>query len=211
MSTYDLEEQEQIDALKAWWKRNGTMVILAATVFFATVAGVQGWRYYQNTQATKASMAYGILQSVLRGGDIKRIRDAAGQLMEQYPSTAYASRAALIAAAVNYDAGDVQSAKAQLQWAIEHTKENEVRDVAKLRLAGVLLDEKKYPEAQKLMTEQPSQSFAGLFADMQGDIWLAQGKNAEARTAYLAALEKSGEKSQYRQIIQMKLDSVGGK
>lgn len=211
MSTYDLEEQEQIDALKAWWKRNGTMVILAVTVFFGTVAGVQGWRYYQNTQSIKASTAYGMLQGVLRSGDIKRIRDAAGQVMEQFPSTAYASRAALIAATANYEAGDVQSAKAQLQWAIEHSKEGEVGDIAKLRLAGVLLDEKKYPEAQKLMDDQPSQGFVGLFADLKGDILLAQGKVVEARTAYQTALDKSGEKSQYRQIVQMKLDSVGGK
>lgn len=211
MSTYDLEEQEQIDALKAWWKRNGTMVILAVTIFFGTVAGVQGWRYYQNTQAIKASTAYGVLQGVLRSGDIKRIRDAAGQVMEQFPSTAYGSRAALIAAAANYDAGDVQSAKAQLQWAIEHSKESEVSDIAKLRLAGVLLDEKKYTEAQKLVDEQPGQGFAGLFADLKGDILAAQGKAAEARTAYLTALDKAGEKSQYRQIIEMKLDSVGGK
>ncbi|MBS4096669.1 MAG: tetratricopeptide repeat protein [Sulfuricella sp.] len=211
MATYDLEEQEQIDALKTWWKQNGTMVILAATVFFATVVGVQGWRYYQNTQSAKASLSYGILQSVARGGDIKRVRDAAGQVMEQYPSTAYATRAALIVAGVNYDSGDVQSAKAQLQWAIDHTKESEVRDIARLRLAGVLLDEKKYPEAQKLMDEQSGPSFTGLFADLKGDILAAQGKATEARAAYQTAFDKSGEKSQYRQIIQMKLDSLGGK
>lgn len=211
MSTYDLEEQEQIEALKAWWKRNGTVVMLAATVFFATVAGVQGWRYYQNTQSAKASMAYGVMQSVLRSGDIKRIRDAAGQVMELYPNTAYAPRAALVAASVNFDNGDIQSAKAQLQWAIERTKETEVRDIAKLRLAGVLLDEKKYPEAQKLMDEQPGSSFVALFADLKGDILVAQGKNAEARAAYQTAFDKSSEKSQYRQIIQMKLDGLGGK
>lgn len=210
MSTYDLEEQEQIDALKAWWKRNGNTVIIAATVFFATVAGVQGWRYYQNTQATKASMAYGILQSVLRSGDVKRIRDAAGQVMEQYPNTAYAPRAALVAAAVNHDAGDMQSATAQLQWAIERSKESEVRDMARLRLAGLLLDEKKFGEAQKLVDEQPGAAFAGLFADMKGDILLAQGKNDEAKAAYKTALEKAGEKGQYRQLIQMKLDALGG-
>ena len=209
MATYDLEEQEQIDIIKTWWKRNGNTVMLAVAVFAVTVAGVQGWRQYQNSQATKASTMYEVLQGVAKSADAKKTREAAGQIIEQYPSTAYAPRAALIAAKSNYDAGDAQSAKAQLQWATEHAKEDAVRDMARLRLAGVLLDEKNYAEASKQVETPSSPAFVALFADLKGDILAAQGKNTEARSAYQTALDKIGAKSPYRQLIQMKQDGLG--
>lgn len=209
MSTYDLEEQEQIEVLKAWWKRNGNTVILAVAVFVATVSGVQGWRYYHNSQAIKASMLYEVLQNVVKSGDTKKTRDAAGQIIEQYGGTVYAPRAALIAAKSNYDSGDAQSAKAQLQWAADHAKEIEVRDMARLRLAAVLLDEKKYSEAAQQVAQESAPAFGALFADMKGDILAAQGKSAEARSAYQTAVDKLGEKSPYRQLVKMKLDGLG--
>jgi len=210
MATYDLEEQEQIDILKAWWKSNGNMVILAVAVFAATLSGIQGWRYYQHSQMIKASMMYEVLQSVMKSGDTKKTRDAAGQIMEQHPASPYAARAALIAAKANHDSGDVQSAKAQLQWASEHAKEDEVRDIARLRLAGQLLDEKKYAEALKQVEMTPTPAFVGLIADMKGDILAAQDKQTEARVAYQLALDKIGEKSTYRQLIKMKIENLGG-
>lgn len=210
MSTYDLEEQEQIDIIKAWWKRNGNTVILTVSVLVATAVGVQGWRHYQNSQSQKASMMYEVLQSEAKGADAKKIRETAGQIMEQYSGTAYAPRAALIAANANYDSGDAQSAKAQLQWVVAHTKEDALRDMARLRLAGVLLDEKNYAEALKQVDVQSNPAFAALFADAKGDVFAAQGKNAEARNAYQAALDKIGAKSPYRQVIQLKQDGLNG-
>jgi len=208
VATYDLEEQEQIDIIKAWWKRNGNMVILAVAVFAVTVAGVQGWRQYQSGQTAKASLMFETLQGGAKSADAKKTRDTAGQIMEQYPSTAYAPRAALIAAKTNYDAGDAKSAKAQLQWAAEHAKEDVVRDMARLRLAVVLLDEKDYAQALKQVELQPNPAFAALFADLKGDILAVQGKNTEARSAYQAALDKIGVKSPYRELIQLKLDGL---
>lgn len=206
---YDLEEQEQIDVLKAWWKRNGTTVLLAVAVFAAVVAGMQGWRFYQKSQQQQAALVYEAVQSAVQGKDLKRIRDAAGQLIEKYPGTPYATRAALLAAGANYESGDAKSAKAQLQWVVEHAKEEGARDIARLRLAGILLDEKNYAEALKALEAQPGQAFAGLFADLKGDVLAAQGKTADARAAYQAALEKIDAKSAYRQIVQMKLDGLG--
>lgn len=206
---YDLEEQEQIDVLKAWWKRNGTTVLLAVAVFAAVVAGMQGWRFYQKSQQQQAALVYEAVQSAVQGKDLKRIRDAAGQLIEKYPGTPYATRAALLAAGANYESGDAKSAKAQLQWVVEHAKEEGARDIARLRLAGILLDEKNYAEALKALEANPSQAFAGLFADLKGDVLAAQGKTADARAAYQAALEKIDAKSPYRQIVQMKLDGLG--
>lgn len=209
MSAYDLEEQEQLDVLKAWWKKNGTTALLAVAVFASVVAGMQGWRYYQKSQQQQAALAYETVQGGVQGRDVKRIRDAAGQLMEKYPSTPYASRAALLAAGANYESGDVKSAKAQLQWVVEHSKEDGARDIARLRLAGILLDEKNYAEASKMLEAQHQKSFDGLFSDLKGDVLAAQGKVTDARTAYNAALEKIDEKSTYRQVVQMKLDGLG--
>lgn len=206
---YDLEEQEKVDALKAWWKQNGTTVLLAAAVFAAVVAGMQGWNYYQRSQQQQAALVYEAVQGAVQAKDVKRLRDAAGQLMEKYPSTPYATRAALLAAGANQESGDAKSAKAQFQWVIDHAKEEGARDIARLRLAGALLDEKNYAEALKSLEAQPGQGFAGLYADLRGDVLAAQGKVAEARAAYQLALEKIDQKSTYRPIVQMKLDGLG--
>jgi len=206
---YDLEEQEQLDVLKAWWKRNGNTVLLGITAFAAVMVGIQGWRYYQKNQQQQAAMVYEAMQGGIQNKDIKLIRNATGQLIEKYPSTPYASRAALLAAGANYESGDVKSAKAQLQWVTEHAKEDGVRDIARLRLAGILLDEKTNEEALKVLESPHGEAFVGLFADLKGDVLVAQGKVADARAAYKAALEKMDEKSPYRQVVQMKLDGLG--
>jgi len=211
LSAYDLEEQEKVDELKAWWKANGTTVMLAVTVFAVVVASMQGWRVYQNSQQRQAALAYEAVQSGVQGKDTKRIRDAAGQLIEKYPGTPYASRAALLAAGANFESGDAKSAKAQLQWVIDHSKEEGARDIARLRLAGVLLDEKAYEEAMKTLEASHGKAFDGLFSDLKGDVLAAQGKKVDARAAYQAALEKTDEKSAYRQVVQMKLDGLGEK
>lgn len=207
---YDLEEQEQIDAIKAWWKQNGNTVLLSVAIFVAIVAGTQGWRYYQNQQTTQAAGLYENLQVVAEKHDEKSLREIAGQLMERFPRTAYASRAALSAARSNYEAGDGKSAKAQLQWVMEHTKSEEIKDAATLQMAGILLDEKNHDEALKLLESKHGAGFDGLFADMRGDVLLASGKNAEARAAYQLALEKMDPASGYRGLVQLKLDGLGG-
>lgn len=208
--TFDLEEQEQLDELKAWWKANGATVILVAAVFLATVAAVQGWRYYQRNQGDQAAALYGTLQQTLASSDGKRIRDAAALVMERFPRTAYASRAALISAKVSFDAGDTQSASLQLQWVIDHAGEEELVEVARLRLAGILLDQKKYDDSLRLLDAKHGESFDGLYADLRADVLAAQGKVAEARAAYRMALERTDKKSPYRNLIQIKLDALGG-
>lgn len=207
---YDLEEQEQLAELKAWWKANGTMVIWVAAVSLATIAAVQGWRYYQTNQAEQAAALYGTLQKTLVSNDSKKIRDAAALVIEQFPRTAYASRSALISARASFEAGDAQAAKLQLQWVLDHAGEEDLIDVARLRLAGILLDEKKHDEALKLLDSKHGESFGGLYADLKGDVLAAQGKVAEARGAYQMALEKSDKKSPYRNLLQIKLDALGG-
>lgn len=208
---YDLEEQEQLDVLKDWWKRNGTTVLLALGVFAAVVAGMQGWRHYQKNQQQQAAMVFEAVQIGAQTRDIKRIRDAAGQLIEKYPGTPYATRAALLAAGANLESGDAKSAKAQLQWVTEHAKEEGARDIARLRLVSILLDEKNYAEATKQLESPHQKAFSGLFGDLKGDVLAAQGKTAEARAAYQAAMEQMDQKTAYRQVVQMKMDGLGAR
>ncbi|HET9702208.1 MAG TPA: tetratricopeptide repeat protein [Burkholderiales bacterium] len=207
---YDLEEQEKVEAIKAWWNDWGNTVILAVALFVATVAGAQGWRWYQRSQAEQAAALYMEVERALAGGDDKKVRAAAAQVVEKFGRTAYAPRAALLAGRSAYEAGDVAAAKTQLAWTADNAKEDELRDLARLRLAGILLDEKKYDEALKAVESARSAAYGPLFSDMKGDVLAAQGKKVEARSAYQSALEKLDARSQYRGYIQLKLDVLGG-
>jgi predicted negative regulator of RcsB-dependent stress response len=207
---YDLEEQEQIDELKAWWKQYGRMVMVLVVAICVGAAGTAGWQWYKRSQSEKASMLYGALEKALRANDLKQTRELSGQLMDQYGATAYGPMAALAAAKASYDSGDAKSAAAQLQWTIDNARDDDVVATARLRLAGVLLDEKKYDEALKLLDAAHPDAFAGLVADLKGDTYVAQGKMAEAKAAYKQALEKLPADNNYHSIVQVKLDALGG-
>lgn len=211
MSALDLQEQEQIDALKAWWKDNANVLIGVVLVVALAAAGWRGWQYYQNTQAAEAATLYAGFIKQVESGDGKRINDAAAEVMERYPRTAYAARAALIAAQVNEQSSDLARAKTQLQWALEHTGEDGLKSVATLRLAALALDEKKYDEALRLLEAKHPGGFDALYADLRGDVLNAVGKRDEARSAYALAYDKTPESSQYRNLIQMKMDALGVK
>ena len=206
---YDLQEQEQLDELKAWWKDYGRLVLLGVALGAVAVAGFQGWRYYRHTQSLAAAALYEQLEQAERAGDRKKVRDIAGGVVANYASTPYASFAALSAARASFDEGDLTEAKARLTWVVENARREELRDVARLRLAGVLLDEKSYEEALKVLETKPADSMNALYADLRGDILLAQGKHAEARNAYQLALDRTEAGSAYRATVQLKLDSLG--
>ena len=206
---YDLEEQEQIDAIKSWWKDNGKLVVLAVIACLLTIAAFQGWRYYRAQQAERAATLFSQLDEAERANDSKRVRDIAAQVIDRYPSTAYAGMAALTAAKAGVMTGEIEDALKNLQWAIDRAKDEDLRDIARLRLAGLLLDQKKYDEALKLLDVKTNDAYSMLYADLKGDVLTAQGRPAEARAAYQVALEKSDANSGYRRLIQVKLDALG--
>jgi len=210
MATYDLDEQERMDELKAWWKRWGSLVMFGLAVVIAVAAG---WRYWQNrvvTQSLEAAAVYEQLTQSLQTNDTKAARDAGAMLIDQYKGTAYAPRAALLLAKLNVSARDLKSAQTQLEWAVAHSKEPAVKDLARLRLAGVQLDQKEYDAALKTLSATHSDAFDFRFHDLKGDVLLAQGKPAEARAAYQAAFGKMAEDNPYRSIVELKLDALGG-
>lgn len=207
----DLEEQEQVEELKAWWKQHGGLigaVVLAAAVAFA---GWQGWRWYQVSQSTQASVLYDTVTKAAQANDAKALRDATGTLVESYPRTLYASMGALVAARYYFDRNDLKTAKAQLKWVRDHSPSDDFKDLARLRLAAVLLDEKAYDEALKLLEAKPAEAYEAQYAAMRGDILLAKNQAAEARAAYKLALEKSDKKDGgFQESVRMRLEALGG-
>jgi len=210
MATYDLDEQEQLDALKAWWKRWGSLAMLALAV---VVAAGAGWRYWQNhtlTQNLEAASVYQNLTQSLATNDAKGARTAGSMLIDKYQDTAYAPRAALLLAKLDVINKDLKGAQAQLEWAAGNSKEPAVKDLARLRLAGVQLDQKQYDAALKTLSAVHSDAYAFRFLDLKGDVLLAQGKQADARAAYQMAFGKMTEDNAYRSIVELKLDALGG-
>lgn len=208
---HDADEQERIEALKAWWNKNSRLLSIAILAVLVVVAGASGWRYYQAKQNAEAALLYGALLDSSKARELKRTRQISGELIEKYAATVYAPRAALVIARDNFEAGDMQSAKAQLQWAIMHGKQQEIQDLARLRLAAILLDEKKYNEALSILNAKHGTAFAGLYADLRGDILKAQGKDKEASQSYQLALNKMPPQAAYRQLVQFKLEALSGK
>lgn len=210
MATLDLQEQEQVDALKAWWQDNGKGVILIVVVALVAVVVTQFWQAHKARQAGDAAALFGELNKQLASNDPKRINDAAAALTDKYASSAFAPRAALLAAQADIDAKDAARAKAQLQWVLDHAQEDTLKDLARLKLAALLLDEKDYAGALAQLAAKHPESFDSLYTDLKGDVLSAQGKSAEARAAYQQAYDKADPKGPYRNLIQMKLDALGG-
>jgi predicted negative regulator of RcsB-dependent stress response len=220
MATYDLEEQEQLDELKTWWKMHGNLITSVAVAGALVVIAWQGWNWWQRNQAAQASVIYGAVQVATVQQDAKRARELTGELIDKYSGTAYAGLAALLSAKTQADGGDAKSAQAQLAWAADNAKDDGVRDLARLRLAALLLDDKAYEEAMKRLASEPAPSLAARFNELRGDVLVAQGKMAEARAAYEMALTKVDEalkqgggearpRVAYREVVQAKLDGLG--
>lgn len=209
MAALDLQEQEQIDALKAWWNENSSQLLGALLVVVVAIGGWRGWQYYQHQQSSEAATLYTEFTKQLDSGDVKRVNDFAAIVMEKNAGSGYAPRAALLAAQVNGQVGEQARAKTQLRWVIDYAKEAGLKDVARLRLAAVLLDEKKHDDALQLLEAKHPLSFDALYADLKGDVLSAQGKNEEAISAYKLAYEKTDSKSAYRDLIEMKMDALG--
>jgi predicted negative regulator of RcsB-dependent stress response len=174
------------------------------------VAGWRGWGWWQQKQAVEASAVYEQLRQAVEGKDVGKVKQVSGELFERYGGTVYGSMGALLAARAYHDAGDLKAARAPLQWAVDKAKDPEHRMLARLRLAGILLDEKAYDEGIKLLTVGDAGKFAGSFADRRGDLQLAAGKRDEARAAYRDALAALEPNSALRPMVQMKLDALGG-
>ncbi len=207
---YDHEEQEQIASLKAWWDKYGNLVTWLVTAFLLAYAAWPGWNYWQRSQAAKAAVFYEELVRAVESNDAAKRTRASADLKDKFSGTAYAQMGALVAARAAFDAADLKAAKGELLWVSEHGKNEEFKAIARIRLAGVLLDEKAYDEGLKVLSGDFPDQFAALVADRKGDLYFGLNKLEDARAAYQSALEKTEVKNPARQLIQLKLDAVGG-
>jgi predicted negative regulator of RcsB-dependent stress response len=204
----DLEEQEQLDEFKAWWNKNGkiaTNLVLVALVAYSVWVG---FNYYQQKKAVEASELFQHLVQLdtTKIGDIKSL---SSQLMESYAGTPYAGRAAVFSAKSDYAVSDQKDAKTQLEWAISNSKESSVKAIASLQLASILLEEKNYDEALKVLSGDIDKGYDGLKQGLQGDVYLAQGKQTEAKKAYASALDNLDAEGRLYQYTKQKLEALG--
>ncbi|MGA7777163.1 MAG: tetratricopeptide repeat protein [Paraburkholderia sp.] len=209
MSYHD--EQESIEGLKAWWAQWGNATTWIVLVALIASAGWNGWNFWQRRQAAEAAVLYDQVQQAVNSGDKAMIGRVSTDMENKFGGTAYAQMTALAAAKALYAAGDEAGAKAQLQWTIDNAKDDEFKQIAKLRLASLLLDDKAYDQGLALLAEPQSDAFKAVVANGRGDLLAAQGKRDDARAAYKLALDTlSKSDTSERQLIQFKLDALGG-
>lgn len=207
--SYDFEEQERIAELKAWWEDNRRYVVAAIVAAILVFAGYRGWVWWSARQAEDAAAMFKPVADAIKTDDPKKVAQAADPLIAKHPGSYFASEAALVLAKVAFDKGDLAQAQKRLEWVMEHGAETH-RGVARLRLAEVLLDQKKYDDALKVLDGNKDEAFAAPAADVRGDIMLAQGRLDEARAAYKSAIEKAGPGNPVRSVAGTKLQALGG-
>jgi predicted negative regulator of RcsB-dependent stress response len=205
----DLEEQEQLDEIKHFWKQYGNAITWVLIVVLGAYAAWNGYQYWQRNQAAQAAAMFDEVDKVAREGDSEKMERAFNDMKSRFASTAYAPQAGLLVAKTLYEAGKVDGAKAALTWVAEKSTDAGYASVGRLRLAGLLMDSKAYDEALKALDTGISEEFAALQADRRGDILLAQGKKPEASAQYLKAFKAFDERADYRRLVLVKLNTLG--
>lgn len=208
-SHLDLEEQEQLEQLKAFWKRWGDAITWLVTLALVAFAGWTGWNYWQREQAIKAGAAFSELERGVQGGDLNKATAAFTTLKNDYAGTGYAAQAALLTAKLQLDKDKADDARASLGWAAEKAKGDAVRDLARLRLAALQMDAKQYAEAAKTLDGVKGADFAPLVADRRGDLALLQNKPDEAKAQFQKAYDGLEKRLDYRRLVEVKLASLG--
>lgn len=203
MSAY-LTEEEQVEAIKKWWKENGVSVVSGIVIGLAAVFGWQGWNSYQDSQGKQASVAFSQMLNAVDQGDMTLAGQQAEMLRLDFESSNYAVLAAMAQARFKLEAGDSAAARSQLEWAMANTGDASLQHLAQLNLARILLSENDLDGAAKLADVRTG-GFAGEFAELRGDIAAARQDASAARDAYTEALAMNASNPQ---LLQMKLDDL---
>ena len=205
----DLEEQEQLDELKHFWKSYGNLITWALIVVFGAIAAWNGWQYWQRSQAAQASAMYEEVERAVAADDVAKLERAFNDMKDKFGGTTYAHQAGLRAAKVFADKGKTDAARNALAWVADKASDEGYRATAHLRLAGLLAESKSYDEALKQLAGDFPAEFEPLVADRRGDIYNLQGKKAEAKAQYLKAWGGLDERAEYRRLIEVKLTALG--
>ena len=205
----DLEEQEQLDELKHFWKQYGDLITWVLIAVLGVFAAWNGYQYWQRSQAAQASVMYDEIDRAVKADDAARLDRSLADMKERFGNTTYAQQAALLAAQAYYAKGNVDASRAALNWVAEKASDPGYRATARLRLSAILLENKVYDEALQQVTGDFPKDFAGLVADRRGDILMAQGKKADAKAEYEKAWKGLDERAEYRRMVEVKLNSLG--
>jgi predicted negative regulator of RcsB-dependent stress response len=213
----DLEEQEQLDRLNAFWQKYRNLITGVVTAALFAYAGYSAYQWWRTSQATSASQLYETMVAAINKGDKDQTLRAADDLQKQFSTTSYAAMSSLIAAKIASDAGDSTKAMDYLRWAAKNSSDPGYLALAKLRLTTQLIEqgaEKDFAEADVILNEKPVAGFEALWLERRGDWYLAQKKLADARKSYEAAWKQLDQAKEFpeeaRRLLKVKLDAVGG-
>ncbi len=210
MATHlDLEEQEQLDEIKHFWKQYGNAITWALIIVLAVFASWNGYQFWQKKQALQAAAMLDEVEKSIRTGDAVKIERAFGEMKERFASTAHAQQAGLIVGKALFEAGKLAEARSALVWVVEKSGDTGYVSVAKLRLASLLLETKSFDDALKTLDGPISPEFGALVADRRGDVFAAQGKAPAAVAEYLKAYKEFNDRIEYRRLVEVKLNALG--
>jgi predicted negative regulator of RcsB-dependent stress response len=208
-SHLDLEEQEQLDELKHFWKQYGNAITWLLIVVMGAYASWNGYQYWERQQSAKASALFDEVERTAATGDAAKMERAWNDMKERFPGTTFAAQSALLAARVFQQADKVDAAQGALKWASDNASDEASAQLARLRLANLQVQQKSLDEALKTLSKPFQASFAGLAADVQGDILVAQNKTPEAIKAYTDAWRQLADNADYRRLVAAKLNALG--
>lgn len=200
-------DDEQLEAIQRWLKSNGPGIIAGIALGLAAIGGWQYWTKYQQGQAENASILYDNLVTAIDQDDIPKASGQAIVLRDDYPESIYAALATFMMAKADVEDGENEKAIKQFEWVLENNKQPEIKDIARLRLARLLLAEERFSDASSQLSQVESKSFTAELEELKGDIYMAQNQPDQARTAYQAALAAQGV-SGGGTLLQMKLDNL---
>ena len=209
MADYQTEDQ-QIESFKQWWAKNGRGTIVALIAGLGIILGGRAWVDHQDSQGHAASMLYQAMLTAMKDGKPDAALEQGARILGQYSSTPYATLAALTSAKVKMEQGDLTTARTHLQWVLDHGKPQEMVNIARLRLARVLMDSGEAQPALTLLGSEPPAGFVVVYKELEGDLYRALGQTDNARTAYRSAMAALTSQARNRAELQMKLDDVGG-
>ena len=183
----DLEEQEQLDQLKHFWKQYGNAITWALIAILTAFASWNFYNYWQRSQANQAAALFDEVERSLQSGDTAKIDRVFSDMKERFAATSYAQQSELLAAQHFVNVGQPDAAKGALTWVAEKSPDTGYQAVAKLRLAGILMDANDLEGAQRQLGGKFPAGFSALVADRTGDILALQGSTPQAIEQYLRA------------------------
>lgn len=207
----DLEEQEQLDQLKHFWNTWGTLISSVLFVVAGALASWNGYQYWQVRQATQATALYDAVEVAVTSGDEARLEQAFADMRNQYAGTHQAGQAGLLVAKIHAAKGNFDAAKTALVWVVDHAADDGHKSLARLRLAGILMDQKAFDEALKQLSSPFAIEYSAVVADRRGDVFALQGKKQEAIAEYSIAFKDLPESAEYRRLVEVKLNALGVK